>query len=201
MRNVVIYNADLGVMLNNADLVTVSGTRPFPSRPPAVGSSGLRVKGRPPRPPAVGSSRACANAEAGISLASPGPAFPMLPSPFSFLGVAPASPPDCIPAPVQVSDVTLGLDKPRSSHISGGMDGHHGITVSFGNDVLVRDFRIVQRQFHDTGVHGTAHVVFHRGWGQDLVMDCHRTAPWGTLWADIRCGVGLDGCKITCGWW
>ena len=69
-------------------------------------------------------------------------------------------------------------------------DGHNGLSVNYGNDILFRDFHLHMVQTHDLAVHATAHVVFDQGWGRDLTFDCHRTAPWGTLWSNIRVGYG-----------
>jgi hypothetical protein len=86
-----------------------------------------------------------------------------------------------------VERIVTGVTQSRRTQAN-HYDGHHGVSVNYGNDILVRDFDMRMQHVHDTAVRSSAHVVYHRGRGEDLVMDGHRTAPWGTLWASVHLG-------------
>lgn len=69
--------------------------------------------------------------------------------------------------------------------------GHHGIMLSWGGDNLVRDCEIRDPLIHDLSVEWYERAsVFSRCSGTNLNMDCHRAAPYATLWTEMDFGAG-----------
>uniref|UniRef100_A0A7S0RMN2 Uncharacterized protein n=1 Tax=Chlamydomonas leiostraca TaxID=1034604 RepID=A0A7S0RMN2_9CHLO len=72
-----------------------------------------------------------------------------------------------------------------------GKDCHHGLNVSASQDILVADWAIGMRCWHDATVFNwTLGVAWVNGSGYDLALDHHRLYPYATLWSNIALGQG-----------
>jgi len=67
-----------------------------------------------------------------------------------------------------------------------GRTMHHCISISWGSDCLVTDWRIEAPHVHGTTISWCAHGnVFSRGYGRRLAMDSHRAASFQNLHTDV----------------
>ena len=89
---------------------------------------------------------------------------------------------------VTLQDILISSD--RSIERSRLATGHHGITLS-GQDNLMVGFEFRTRFMHDvTLTRGSAGNVFSEGRGVDLAFDHHRYGPHSNLLTDIDLGLG-----------
>ena len=88
---------------------------------------------------------------------------------------------------VSLNGVEVTKTKSRSTS---GMpwDGHIGIGLYDSSDVEVSDFDIRGEWLHDITVRGSMLSVFHRGRGDNIRLDTHRSAPYAILFSDIYLG-------------
>ena len=67
-----------------------------------------------------------------------------------------------------------------------GRKMHHCISISWGSDSLVTDWRIEAPHVHGTTISWCAHGnVFSHGWGRQLAMYSHRAASFQNLHTDV----------------
>jgi hypothetical protein len=85
-----------------------------------------------------------------------------------------------------VTDVVLDANTDR-----GGKNGHHGLNSARGADNWFTRFDVRKQYVHDLTVDGYAMAtVWSKGKGEDMNMDHHGRAPYGTLWTDLDLGKG-----------
>ncbi|KAI8466265.1 MAG: hypothetical protein J3K34DRAFT_460951 [Monoraphidium minutum] len=73
----------------------------------------------------------------------------------------------------------------------GWHNGHRGVWLEHGSDNVMKGFKISTRFLHDISVSGTEQgSVFMDGYGHDLNLDHHRSAPWSNLWTNLNAGLG-----------
>jgi hypothetical protein len=93
-----------------------------------------------------------------------------------------------------ISDLTVGVTEPRwntGSPGTPGMNGHHAVSVTEGHDNLITRFNISATFHHDiTLASGALQNVVSNGTGADLVIDLHRAASYGNLFARLDLGKG-----------
>lgn len=112
---------------------------------------------------------------------------------------------------ITVDGVWLGTTKTRANSAipSAIVDGHKGISVDRSNDVLVSNFRLAAKFYHDVSVsYYTTQSVFSNGYGDDLNIDFHRASPFSNLYTQVsECtGAGfwyvqLVWCALVVHWW
>lgn len=88
---------------------------------------------------------------------------------------------------VTLTGIQIRTSKPRSSS-SMPWDGHIGIGLYDSSDIEVADFDIRGEWLHDVSVRGSMLSAFHRGRGDNLRLDTHRSAPYAILFSDIYLG-------------
>ena len=91
---------------------------------------------------------------------------------------------------VTVTGVDASVTKDRSHSTSRGKQGHIAIGIHDSCDVDVSDFTIRDTWWHDLSVRASMLSVFREGYGEDLNMDLHRSAPYMMLYDDINIGKG-----------
>jgi hypothetical protein len=88
-----------------------------------------------------------------------------------------------------IDNVRFRLDGSRLAKESGGVFGHHGVSLT-GHDNLLTRFEIGQRFIHDITVSGGAGNVTSSGSGIDLCFDHHKRAPYDNVFTDLDLGEG-----------
>lgn len=86
-----------------------------------------------------------------------------------------------------VSDVVYESKRPAAM---GGVQGHHGIYLSWMGDHLFTRFDFRMMFVHDISVSRCAGVVVADGKGKDLCFDHHKRAPYEILFSNIDLGKG-----------
>ena len=89
-----------------------------------------------------------------------------------------------------VTGVDARVTKDRSLSGTGGRQGHIAFAIHDSADVLVSDFNVESKWYHDVSTRNSQLSVFRQGRGMDLNMDLHRTAPYMILYEDIDLGKG-----------
>ncbi|KAL4418712.1 hypothetical protein ABPG77_000345 [Micractinium sp. CCAP 211/92] len=87
-----------------------------------------------------------------------------------------------------VSDV-ITSSKNRTWSDGQNLNGHHGISLTYGQNVLVTRFNIGARLWHDLHVQTSCKLaVLHNGSGTDLNIDNHRSGPHANLFSNLDFG-------------
>ena len=89
-----------------------------------------------------------------------------------------------------VTGVDASVTKDRSHSTSRGKQGHIALGIHDSCDVDVSEFNIQDTWWHDLSVRASMLSVFRQGYGKDLNMDLHRSAPYMILYDDINLGEG-----------
>ncbi|KAL4423184.1 hypothetical protein ABPG77_000317 [Micractinium sp. CCAP 211/92] len=94
---------------------------------------------------------------------------------------------------VTVTGVETQFSKKRGTGpmATRNVNGHHALWVSAANNVLVTQFNIAWRWYHDLSVDSfAAESVYSSGQAQDINIDCHRAATNNNLFSNINAGLG-----------
>ncbi|KAL4458887.1 hypothetical protein ABPG75_013752 [Micractinium tetrahymenae] len=94
---------------------------------------------------------------------------------------------------VTITGVETQFSKKRGTGAmaSRNLNGHHALWVQGANNVLVTQFDIPWRWYHDLSVDSfAAESVYSSGRAADINIDCHRAATNNNLFTNIDAGLG-----------
>ncbi|EFN55088.1 hypothetical protein CHLNCDRAFT_58107 [Chlorella variabilis] len=93
---------------------------------------------------------------------------------------------------VTLASITVNTTRSRAGgpKVEANLQGHHALSTSLGQSVLISRFNIAKKYWHDVTLSGGAELcVVHRGKGLDLNVDYHRAGPWANLLTNTDFGL------------